>query len=307
MEVQEQQTVESEETASTSSDDQFIKHKVNKLDTLAGLAIRYNVSVADIKRANGLLSDTAMFARDTLLIPKHCLPVGEEVQLMFAQLVSGLGRDPSLNKSATLYPGTAAVVRLAGAGANDSPITNAEDSAVFSSGCSKWWCYCGECAGFFNLGGDQTRTRAGDQELELSDRGPESMYVPPGYAGSTRFDAAVRRRRRDDGDAGDLQQRYVPLLPKNMSAVGSTMDMSNVFSQLSSISKSIGQSELIQKIRRAVNQPALATAQSASFGRAADAVLASVHTPKNAAGSSSFTAQTKLPSPPKPKVNGKYD
>lgn len=32
--------------------------------------------VSDIKRANGLLSDTAMFARDTLLIPTRPLPVG---------------------------------------------------------------------------------------------------------------------------------------------------------------------------------------------------------------------------------------
>lgn len=32
--------------------------------------------VSDIKRINGLLSDTAMFARDTLLIPKHSLPLG---------------------------------------------------------------------------------------------------------------------------------------------------------------------------------------------------------------------------------------
>lgn len=87
--------------------------QVSKLDTLAGLAIRYNVTVggrrpalqlrpgrplfppaptefgtnrprapsactqvSDIKRANGLLSDTAMFARDTLLIPTRPLPVG---------------------------------------------------------------------------------------------------------------------------------------------------------------------------------------------------------------------------------------
>ena len=32
--------------------------------------------LADIKRFNGLLSDTAMYGRDTLLIPKNLLPVG---------------------------------------------------------------------------------------------------------------------------------------------------------------------------------------------------------------------------------------
>ena len=92
--------------------------QLTKLDTLAGLAVRYNVTVrclnavavcpvgarpscvgfvvaaplltrwlcgicclpyvqvSDIKRANGLLADTAMFAKDTLLIPTRPLPVG---------------------------------------------------------------------------------------------------------------------------------------------------------------------------------------------------------------------------------------
>ena len=80
--------------------------QVTKLDTMAGLAIRYGVSVgacpclqctsrhvclfytsslvfyqdacslqvADIKRANGLLSDSAMFAKDKLLIPTQAMP-----------------------------------------------------------------------------------------------------------------------------------------------------------------------------------------------------------------------------------------
>lgn len=100
--------------------------QVTKLDTLAGIAVRYNVTVcfnsivplsgqprhphvlvpnsvrlwlvlfeivhlywrdpkslflslsqvSDIKRANGLLSDTAMFARDSLVIPLRSMPVG---------------------------------------------------------------------------------------------------------------------------------------------------------------------------------------------------------------------------------------
>ncbi len=78
--------------------------QVSKLDTLAGLAIKYDatvlsslpcadaylsppqdlqlkaacmlVQVSDIKRANGLLSDNSMFARDTLIIPSGPIPVG---------------------------------------------------------------------------------------------------------------------------------------------------------------------------------------------------------------------------------------
>lgn len=34
------------------------------------------VQVSDIKRANGMLADNAMFGKDTLLIPTRPLPVG---------------------------------------------------------------------------------------------------------------------------------------------------------------------------------------------------------------------------------------
>lgn len=47
----------------------YIQHPVSKFDTLAGVAIRYGVEVADIKRINGLVSDLQMFALKTLDIP----------------------------------------------------------------------------------------------------------------------------------------------------------------------------------------------------------------------------------------------
>ncbi|WCJ34719.1 peptidoglycan-binding LysM domain-containing protein [Euphorbia peplus] len=47
----------------------YIKHQVSKMDTLAGVAIKYGVEVADVKRLNGLATDLQMFALKTLLIP----------------------------------------------------------------------------------------------------------------------------------------------------------------------------------------------------------------------------------------------
>ncbi|KAF6160838.1 hypothetical protein GIB67_036039 [Kingdonia uniflora] len=46
-----------------------IEHYVSKMDTLAGVAIKYGVEVADIKRMNGLVTDLQMFALKTLQIP----------------------------------------------------------------------------------------------------------------------------------------------------------------------------------------------------------------------------------------------
>ncbi|URD80571.1 lysM domain containing protein [Musa troglodytarum] len=60
--------------ASSSSSDSlprvnYIEHRVSKMDTLPGVAIKYGVEVADIKRLNGLTMDIQMFARKTLQIP----------------------------------------------------------------------------------------------------------------------------------------------------------------------------------------------------------------------------------------------
>ncbi|KAK2367444.1 peptidoglycan-binding LysM domain-containing protein [Trifolium repens] len=47
----------------------YIEHHVSKFDTLAGVAIKYGVEVADVKRMNGLATDLQMFALQTLRIP----------------------------------------------------------------------------------------------------------------------------------------------------------------------------------------------------------------------------------------------
>ena len=47
----------------------LLHSQVLKNDNLAGIAVKYGISVSDIKKANGLLSDNGMFLQDTLLIP----------------------------------------------------------------------------------------------------------------------------------------------------------------------------------------------------------------------------------------------
>jgi LysM domain len=50
-------------TSATAEDEMFVTHVLTKADTLAGLAVRYNVAVSDIKRANGLMSENMMWGR----------------------------------------------------------------------------------------------------------------------------------------------------------------------------------------------------------------------------------------------------
>ncbi|XP_031257999.1 uncharacterized protein LOC116116039 [Pistacia vera] len=49
--------------------EQLYRNTRSKMDTLAGVAIKYGVEVADIKRLNGLATDLQMFALKTLQIP----------------------------------------------------------------------------------------------------------------------------------------------------------------------------------------------------------------------------------------------
>uniref|UniRef100_A0A0D9VNH8 LysM domain-containing protein n=1 Tax=Leersia perrieri TaxID=77586 RepID=A0A0D9VNH8_9ORYZ len=52
-----------------SSCGRYILHRVCRFDTLAGVAIKYGLEVADVKRVNGLTTDLQMFAHKTLRIP----------------------------------------------------------------------------------------------------------------------------------------------------------------------------------------------------------------------------------------------
>lgn len=54
---------------SVTSNGGYIEHHVSRMDTLAGVAIKYGVEVADIKKMNGLVTDLQMFALKTLQIP----------------------------------------------------------------------------------------------------------------------------------------------------------------------------------------------------------------------------------------------
>ncbi|KAK8969179.1 F-box protein [Platanthera guangdongensis] len=56
-------------SSSSPSGVNCIEHRVTRMDTLAGVAIKYGVEVADIRRLNGLVTDLQMFAHKTLQIP----------------------------------------------------------------------------------------------------------------------------------------------------------------------------------------------------------------------------------------------
>uniref|UniRef100_A0A0A9GW47 LysM domain-containing protein n=1 Tax=Arundo donax TaxID=35708 RepID=A0A0A9GW47_ARUDO len=63
------------------ADDDYLEHEVSRMDTLAGIAIKYGVEISDIKRANSLVTDSQMFAHKTLLIPLPGRSIPSSVRL----------------------------------------------------------------------------------------------------------------------------------------------------------------------------------------------------------------------------------
>ncbi|GLC53408.1 hypothetical protein PLESTB_000741800 [Pleodorina starrii] len=268
----------------------FVKHQVSKLDTLAGLAIKYNVSVGDIKRANGLLSDNALYARGVVLIPTRHLPIGDEIQRICAQVLSGVSRDPVLHADSQSQPASAAVARIATtlnvingqSYPEDIPITESAWLAM---------CQCGTC-GPMDPNGLCPRNLQ-PVEVELTDRSSEGMYLPPASAGPTRAHEAVRRRRNqaDDADSctdsanswggwGSVQQRQGGGARAGQGRADSTSENGLLASWFSELGKAIGEgvSNTVAKVKEAANQPVLAMPSGPSGGlaaAAADAIISS--------------------------------
>ncbi|KAL6873977.1 hypothetical protein ACP4OV_014059 [Aristida adscensionis] len=62
-------------------DGDCLEHEVSRMDTLAGIAIKYGVEISHIKRANNLVTDSQMFAHKTLLIPLPGRPLPSSMRL----------------------------------------------------------------------------------------------------------------------------------------------------------------------------------------------------------------------------------
>ena len=77
------------------SGDVFVRHRVHHKDTMASLAVRYNVSISDIKRANGYQNDSALYGKEWVIIPKKPLPIDPEhaawAGMILAHYEGGLG------------------------------------------------------------------------------------------------------------------------------------------------------------------------------------------------------------------------
>ncbi|KAJ8924395.1 hypothetical protein NQ315_007191 [Exocentrus adspersus] len=63
----------------TTRNENYVKHFVSNTDTLQGIALRYNVTIEQIRRANKLWASDSLFLREYLLIPSDtATPIASE-------------------------------------------------------------------------------------------------------------------------------------------------------------------------------------------------------------------------------------
>lgn len=287
-------------TAQTQGTDLCSTHKVTKLDTLAGIAVKYNVSVADIKRANGLLSDTAMFAKDYLLIPSKSMCVGQEYATIAGMIVTQYGRPvplpvPSSELDDRGSHVSSALDQLRGYYGLSSASPSGPGPDYFRG-------HSDDERGHFR-GSDVGRSDSGEVEMTEFDRpgmprnsSASMLEEQAGTRAGYQIDERLRRRntetspaRRASGLDGDT---YLGDSPELLS--GDSQD-----TQQLQHSRSVGRpptntrqpqmrgqssvggppkESLFQRIKRAASQPALAGPSAPSVSQAAQSTIASVST-----------------------------
>lgn len=241
------------------SEPAFRMHRVSSLDSLAGLAIKYGVTIIDIQRANGgALTDQTMFARSTVRIPRAHLGPG-------APLPGGGGAtgpmEPSPAQRAAMTPALAALRDHYGT--NPKSELGSEGRAGGDGDAAR--------RAFGSSSSRKTLSRASSSsggEIAMTDR-PSSGRAN-GSAGPSVADNEERMRALGLGGSGFQHGRSKPLMSPPAKAKAS---------QSGPASSSSGSGSVMgffDKMKRLANTPAMASsAASAGVGMKAAAAVAS--------------------------------
>ena len=241
------------------SEPAFRMHRVSSLDSLAGLAIKYGVTIIDIQRANGgALTDQTMFARSTVRIPRAHLGPG-------APLPGGGGAtgpmEPSPAQRAAMTPALAALRDHYGT--NPKSELGSEGRAGGDGDAAR--------RAFGSSSSRKTLSRASSSsggEIAMTDR-PSSGRAN-GSAGPSVADNEERMRALGLGGSGFQHGRSKPLMSPPAKAKASSSGLASGSGSSGSV---MG---FFDKMKRLANTPAMASsAASAGVGMKAAAAVAS--------------------------------
>ncbi|XP_062229926.1 uncharacterized protein LOC133927459 [Phragmites australis] len=219
------------------ADDDYLEHDVSRMDTLAGIAIKYGVEISDIKRANSLVSDSQMFAHKTLLIPLPGRPMPSSVRLngsgqrikrawapnhqqgrevTDSSKPGQQGTSPAMNTLQRYYGLTSQ---------KGNTMDCSTEMSVYPKG------------SFQSIGMLNSSAQSGDRSWDYQD--PVNGFSAMNGANKPKQDGSMRRRQKveadglcnttdtQDGFLADPVKAIKSLLPRPISSIRLSMDTSN--------------------------------------------------------------------------------
>ncbi|XBI42460.1 uncharacterized protein LOC119330316 [Triticum dicoccoides] len=177
----------------------FLQHQVSRMDTLAGIAIKYGVEISDIKRANSLVTDSQMYAHKALLIPLPGRPMPSSVKLNGSSLRSKRAWAPNNQQNGDIVNSL------------DSDKSRQQQSSLAMSSLQSYY-------GLSSQGGDDmdlstemslyskgSSQGIGSEILPISSSPPDSTQSTGRGNGATKEkqDGSIRRRQKVEADTQD--------------------------------------------------------------------------------------------------------
>eukprot|EP00963_Diacronema_lutheri_P003941 scaffold301_cov370-Pavlova_lutheri.AAC.19 len=177
---------------STAADEFFLYHKLASKDTLAGLAVKYNVQLTDIKRANLIDTENGLYALHVVRIPRKPMQVGALQRLAYARRENRNKKQGHAKGNVDLSAAAEAALMKLQRHYSTSSLASYDDPSG------------GKQVGFLGRAARQARRSVGalldqtwnhHQVTLIGGKGTEAGYVLPG-------EDNTRLRRRTEGAGG---------------------------------------------------------------------------------------------------------
>lgn len=247
---------------SAVDDQDFLQHEVSRMDTLAGIAIKYGVEISDIKRANSLVTDSQMYAHKALLIPLPGRPMPSSVKLNGSSLRSKRAWAPNNQQNRDIMDSL------------DSVKSKQQQSSLAMSSLQSYYCLSSETGADMDCSTEMSSYSKGNSQGIGSEISPNAS-PPPDSTQSTgrsngvtkeKQDGSIRRRQKVEADTNDdLLSDSIKMIKSFLPRPVSSIRLSTDSSSPDSVAKSNGSSFLDgfkSVVRRSPSAPSFADSEN---------------------------------------------
>ncbi|VAI94181.1 unnamed protein product [Triticum turgidum subsp. durum] len=244
----------------------FLQHEVSRMDTLAGIAIKYGVQISDIKRANSLVTDSQMYAHKALLIPLPGRPMPSSVKLNGSSLRSKRAWAPNNQQNRDIVDSL------------DSVNSRLQQSSLAMSSLQSYYGLSSQRGDDMDLSTEMSLYSKGSSQVTGSEILPISSSPPDSTqstgrsngAAKEKQDGSIRRRQKVEADTNDdLLSDSIKMIKSFLPRPVSSMRLSTDSSSPDSAARSNSGSFLDgfkSAVRRSPSAPSFADSENGGAG-----------------------------------------